>query len=187
MENKEKVSAGKMSQYLIGNWLLWVLLFGFVYSVVFALIINSMESIVFTAIIAVIAQGIITIIAWKLSTSLSFKKRTISYNDVSTIMKNLIIMTIVICVFNGIYNIASANSSMNETINADDKLEFRENMMSRVYSDEQMAEYNKEKEKAIAEAKSKVNMYLVILEVGLTTVYLAVLPLVKKEILKYVS
>lgn len=187
MENKEMVSARKMSQHLMGNWLLWGLLFGFIYSFVFALITNSMESLVLKAIIAVIAQGIIAIIVWKLSISSSFKKRTISYNDVPTVMKNLIIFTLVICILTGIYNIASVNSSMDEAINSDYKLKFSESMMSRIYSDEQMAEYNKEKEKTIAEAKNKANMYLIILEVGLTAVYLAVLPLEKKEILKYVS
>ena len=102
-------------------------------------------------------------------------------------MRNLIIFTIVICVLTGIYNITSVNSSMDKAINSDYKLKFSESMMSRIYSDEQMAEYNKEKEKAMAEAKSKANTYLIILEVGLTAVYLAVLPLEKKEILKYVS
>ena len=146
-----------------------------------------MESFVLKAIIAVVAQGIIAIIVWKLSTSSSFKKRTISYNDVPTVMKNLIVFTIVICILTGIYNIASANSSMDKAINSDYKLKFSESMMSRIYSDEQMTQYNKEKEKAIAEAKRKANTYLVILEIGLTAVYLAVLPLEKKEILKYVS
>ena len=187
MENKEIISARKMSQHLMGNWLLWGLLFGFIYSFVFTLITNSMESPVLKAIIAVIVQGIIAIIVWKLSTSSSFKKRTISYNDVQIVMKNLIIFTIVICILTGIYNIASVNYSIDEDINSDYKLKFTESMMSKIYSDEQMAEYNKEKEKAIADAKSKVNMYLVILEIGLTVVYLAVLPLEKKEILKYVS
>ena len=187
MENKEMVSAGKISQYLIGNWLLWGLLFGFIYSLVFTLTSNFIESLVLKAIIAVILQGIVAIIVWKLSTYSSFKKRTISNNDVPTVMKNLIIFTIVICVLNGIYNIASVNSSMDEAINSDYKLKFSESMMSSIYSDEQMAEYNKEKEKAITEAKNKANTYLIILELGLTAVYLAVLPFEKKEILKYVS
>ncbi len=187
MENKELVSAGKISQHLIGKWLLWGLLFGFIYTVAFVLITNSMESLVLKAIIAVIAQGIIVIIVWKLSTSSSFKKRTISYNDVPTVMRNLIIFTIVLCVLNGINNIASINSSMDKAIESDYSIKSYENMMSRMYSDEQMDEYNKEKEKAIAEVKSKANMYMVILEVGLTAVYLAVLPLEKKEILKYVK
>lgn len=147
MENKEMVSAGKMSQHLMGNWLLWGLLFGFIYSFVFSLITNSMESLILKAIIAVIAQGIIAIIVWKLSTSSSFKQRTISYNDVPTVMKNLIIFTLGICILTGIYNIASVNSSMDEAINSDYKLKFSESMMSRIYSDEQMAEYNKEKKK----------------------------------------
>ena len=187
MENKEMVSASKMSQHLMGNWCLWGLLYGYIYSFAFAVITRFMESIVLKAIIAVVAQGIIAIIVWKLSTSSSFKKRTISYNDVPEVMKKLIIFTIVICIITGISNISSVNSSIDEAVNSDFKLKYTESMMSYLYNDEQMAEYNKQKEKAIAEAKSKAYTYLVILEIGLTAVYLAVLPLEKKEILKYVS
>lgn len=187
MENKEMVSAGKMSQHLMGNWLLWGLLFGLIYSFVFPLLTYSMKSLVLKALIAIIAQGIIAFVLWKLSTSASFKKRTISYSDVPTVMRNLIIFTVVICVLTGIYNISTVNSSMDKALNSNYQLKFSESMMSRLYSDEQMAEYNKEKEKAISEAKSKAYTHLVILEIGLTAVYLAVLPLEKKEILKYVS
>lgn len=187
MENKELVSASKMSQQLMGNWLLWELIFGYIYSIVFTLITSSMESFILKAIIAVIVQGIIVVVVWKLSTSASFKKKTISYNDVPEVMKKLIIFTLVICVINSIYNISNINSSIDEAINSDYELKLTESMMSRIYSEEQMEEYNKEKEKAIAETKSKTYTYIVVLEIGLTAVYLAVLPLEKKEILKYVS
>lgn len=187
MENKKIVSAGEMSKYLIGYWLLWGLLFGFIYSIVFNLITSSIESLVLKAIIAVISQGVVAIIIWKFSTSSSFKKRTISNNDIPTVMKNLIIFTIIFCVITGIYNIARANSLLNKSINSNVQLNYIESKMSKIYSEEQIAKYKKEKEETISAAKSKVNKYLIILEVGLTVVYLAVLPLEKKEIIKYVS
>jgi len=187
VENKELISSGKMSQYLMGNWLLWGLLFGLIYSFVFSLLTNSMESLVLKAIIAIVFQGIIAFILWKLSTASAFKKRTITYNDVPTVMRNLIIFTIAICILTGLYNISTVNSSIDEAINSNFQLKYSESMMSRLYSDEQMAEYNKQKEQTISEAKNKAYTYLVILELGLTVVYLAVLPLEKKEILKFVS
>lgn len=187
MENKEIVSSGKMSQHLIGNWLLWGLVLGIIYSFIFPSIIYSIESIVLQAIIVVIAQGMIAVIAWKLSTSSSFEKKTIYFYEVQNVMKNLSIATILFCILTGIYNISSVNSSIDQIVNSNYQLQFTESMMSSIYSDEKMVQYNKEKEAAIADAKIKANTYLVILEVGLTVVYLAVLPLEKKEILKYLS
>ena len=59
-------------------------------------------------------------------------------------------------------------------------------MMSYLYEETQMEVYQAQKEKMIKETKNKIYTYLIILETGLTAVYLAVLPLEKKEILKYV-
>ena len=187
MENKEFATPKKITQELIGGWLLWGILFGIIYSFTYTLITHSMESLVLKALIAIVMQGITTFIIWKFSTKSTFKKRTISYNGVPTVMRNLIIFTIVICVINGIYNYSQVNSTIDEAVNSDFKLKYTESMMSYLYDDEQMAEYNKQKEDAIKEVKSQARTYLVILEIGLTAVYLAVLPLEKKEILKYVE
>ena len=187
MENKEIVSSGKISQQLMCYWLLWGLLVGLIYTFIFSLINVAIESIIIEAILAVILQGIIAIIVWKLSTSSSFKKKTISYNDVPIVMRNLIIFTIVICIITGIYHFLSVDSSMDEFINSNYELKYNERMMSYLYTDEEMDKYNKEKEKIIEETKSKVYTYLVIIEIGLTAVYLGVLPLEKREILKYVN
>ena len=53
------------------------------------------------------------------------------------------------------------------------------------YNDEQIAQYEAEKEKIINEAKTKLYTYLAVLEIGLIAVYLCVVPLQKKAILKY--
>lgn len=186
MEDKELVTSWKITQSLIGNWLSWGIVFGVLYSIIFSLITSKMESMVLVAIIAIIFQGIIAFIMWKLSTSSSFKKKTIVYDDVPKVMKNLIIFTIVICIFNGIYNISTVNSSIDEALQSDYKLKYTESMMSYLYNDAQMEEYQSQKEEMIKETKSKLYTYLIISEIGLTAVYLAVLPLEKKEILKYV-
>ena len=187
MENKEIVASGKMTQSLIGNWLLWGILFGIIYSFIYSLIASSIESMVAIALVAIVLQGITAILVWKCSTSSSFKKKTISYDDVPAVMKNLVIFTIVICVITAIYNISNVNATIDEAIESNYQLKFSESMMSYLYDDEEMAEYQEEKEKAIEELKSKFYTYLIVLEIGLTAVYLAVLPLEKKYILKYVS
>lgn len=187
MEDKELVTSGKITQALIGNWLLWGIVFGFLYSIIFGLITSKMESMVLVVIIAVIFQGVIAFIVWKFSTSSSFKKKTIDEEDVPKVMKNLIIFTIVICVLNGIYNFSTVNSSIDEALQSNYKLKYSESLMSSFYNDSQMKEYQAQKEEMLKEVKSQLYIYLIILEIGLTAVYLAVLPLEKKEILKYVK
>lgn len=187
MENKELATTKKITSELIGGWLLWGILFGIIYSFIFALITKSIESLVLRAIIAIVMQGIITFIIWKFSVKSTFKKRTMAYADVPTVMRNLIIFTIIICVINGIYNYSQINSRIDKAVNSDIELKYTESMMSYFYDDDEMAEYNKQKEATIEEAKNQARTYLVIIEIGLTVVYLAVLPLVKKEILKYVE
>lgn len=187
MEDKEIVTSGKMTQSLIGNWLLWGILFGIIYSFIYNSITSSMKSMVGIALVAIGLQGIIAILCWKYSTSSSFKKKTISYEDVPKVMKNLLIFTIVICAMTAIYHIANVNSTIDESVNSNYQLKFSESMLSYIYNDQQIAEYQAEKEKAIKEIKSKMYTYLIITEIGLTAVYLAVLPLEKKYILKYVD
>ena len=187
MENKKVITSGDMTKDLIGNWLLWGILYGFIYSVVFSSISTYIESIVLKAVVAVIIQGVIAIMLWKSSTSSAFKKRTISYNDVPKVMKNLVIFTIIICIINAAYNIVSTNSSIDKAIKSNSELKYTESIMSSIYTKEEIEEYKKEKEKIIEEEKRKSYMYVIIMQVGLTAVYLGVLPLEKKEILKYVS
>lgn len=185
-ENKELVTSNKITQLLIGNWLLWSIVFGFIYSFVFSLVTAKIESKILVAIIAIITHGVMIFVIWKLSTSTSFKKKTIYYDDVPKVMKNLIIFTIVICLFNSIYNISTVNNSIDKTLQSNYKLKYIESMMSYLYSDAQIEEYQAQKEKTIQKTKNELYTYLVILEIGLTAVYLAILPLEKKEILKYV-
>ena len=184
---KEIATTKKITQSLIGNWLMWGIVFGIIYSIIYNLITLFMESTIIKVIIAIVMQGIIAFLIWKVSTKSVFKNKTISYDDVSTVMKNLIIFTVVICVINGIYQFFQVNSTIDNTINSNFQLKYTESRMSHLYNDEQMAEYNKQKEDAIAKVKSQTYTYLAIIEIGLTAVYLAVLPLEKKEILKYVS
>ena len=187
MENKEFVSSAKMSGKLIGYWLAWGIPVGLLYTFIYNAITMSIDSLVHKVLISIVLQGFVAITLWKFSTSSSFRKSTISYNDIPSVMRTLIIFTIIICIFNGIYNIISFNRSIDDAINSNWQLRYNEQVISRLYGSEKLAEYNKEKEKTIAEVKSKYTTALIIIELGLTAVYLAVLPLEKKELIKYVG
>ena len=110
-----------------------------------------------------------------------------SYNDVPTVMRNLIIFTIVICIISGLYNYYNINNTIDKSIDSDYQLQYTEKSLSRILDSEQMDKYNKQKEEAIAKVKSQVYIYFAITEISLTAVYLLVLIIKKKEILKYVE
>ena len=187
MENKEVVDASKMSKSLIGNWLSWGIIFGLLYSFIFPFLTNSMDSLFLKALIAMVLQGFIAIILWKISTQSSFKKMTISSDDVPVVMKKLLVFTIIICLLSCVYEIYKGNSYIDEAVKSNYQIQLQETFMSKLYTNDQMSEYNKQKEEAISSVKHKLHVYIVLLEAGLAVVYLGVLPLEKKEILKYVS
>ncbi|MBR3152432.1 MAG: hypothetical protein IKF52_02325 [Clostridia bacterium] len=185
MDNSSMSSSSKITQSLIGYWLLWGLLFGLLYSFVYIILISPIESVVSQAILVIIMQGIMVLFIWKMSTKSALQKYTISYSDVPIVMRNLVIFTVVICVFNGMYNLSQVNSSIDKIVDSDYKLKYNEKRLSYIYDDDEMEEYNNQKEKAIKKAKSQATTYLLIVEIGLTAVYLGVLRFEKQELLKY--
>lgn len=186
MGDKEIIASKKMIQTLIGYWLLVGIVLGIIYKVLFYVIYNSVESYVILGICAIILNAIIVFLTWKLSTYCSFKKKTISSDDIPKLMKNVIIFTIIICLFNCIYDYVSISEDLNEV---NEKLETYDEYISEYgdyLTEEFLAIYESQRE----ETETMVNQlytYTVIVEIGYIIIYLGVLPLEKREILKYVS
>mgnify|MGYP004665444841 CR=1 FL=1 len=185
MVKKDLITSGRMTQLLIGNWLLWSIVFFSLYKIILNITEINVESIVLIIIMPIVVHGIIIFLAWKLSTTFSFKKKTIAYDDVTKVMKNLIIFSIVICILAGIYDISKVNSLIYKEFQSNYE-KYKEGIMSQLYSDAQMKEYEAKKEQKLKETKNKLYTYLIIYEIGITVVFMAELPLEKKEILKYV-
>ena len=185
MGEKELSTTRKITGELIGGFLLYGIPFGLLYSFIYSIIAGKSESLIFRAIVAIILQGIIAYNVWKCSTKSTFKKRTMYTYEVPTVMKNLTIFTIIICLITAIYNFGQVNSTFDKMVEYNSELRVSELYMSYLYDDDEMAEYKAQKEKIIAEAKSKLYGYLAVLEIGLLAVYLGILPLEKKNILEY--
>lgn len=186
--DKSVISVGKMTTRLIVDWLLWGLLLGIIYTFVFSLLTKAIHSLIIQAILAIILQGITSLIVWKLATSSAFgNNKTIRPSDISKVMKNLIIFTVIICVLNSVFNVLETDSKIDKEINSNIKLKFSESFINSLYNDEQKAEYNKQKEDAISKVKSQLYTYVIIVDIGLTIAYLAVLPFEKKAIEKSVQ
>ena len=137
MVKKDLITSGRMTQLLIGNWLLWSIVFFSLYKIILNITEINVESIVLIIIMPIVVHGIIIFLAWKLSTTFSFKKKTIAYDDVTKVMKNLIIFSIVICILAGIYDISKVNSLIYKEFQSNYE-KYKEGIMSQLYSDAQM-------------------------------------------------
>ena len=185
LENKQIATVRTITGELIGGFILYGIVFGILYSFIYSAITNrvSEDSLILTAIIAIILQGITVFCVWRCSIATTFRKRLIETDDVKTVMKNLMIFTVIICFLTALINFAQVNETVENEINS--SLMVSEMYMQYLYDDDEIAQYEAEKEKIISETKSKLYTYLAVLEIGLLAVYLGVVPLQKKAILKY--
>ena len=185
LENKQVATVRTITGELIGGFILYGIVFGILYSFIYSAITNriSEDSLILTAIIAIILQGITVFCVWRCSIATTFRKRLIETDDVKTVMKNLVIFTVIICFLTALINFAQVNETVENEINS--SLMVSEMYMQYFYDDDETAQYEAEKEKIISETKSKLYTYLAVLEIGLLAVYLGVVPLQKKAILKY--
>ena len=191
MENKQIATVRTITGELIGGFFLYgivfSILYGILYSILYPVISNSIPSdySIFKAILAIILQGITVFCVWRCSIATTFRKRLINTNDVQNVMKNLMIFTIIICLISAIMNFFEVNAEVEKNINSNANISIAESYMKYLYNDEQIAQYQAEKEKIINETKTKLYTYWTVLEFGLLAVYLGVVPLQKKAILKY--
>ena len=187
MENKQVATVRTITGELIGGFILYGIVFGILYNLIYSLITNriSEDSLILIAIIAIILQGITVFCVWRCSIATTFRKRLIETDDVKTVMKNLMIFTIIICFITAMMNFVQVNEAVEEAINSDSSLRISEAYMQYLYDDEEIAQYEAEKEKIINQTKIELYTYLAVLEIGLLVVYLGVVLLQKKAILKY--
>ena len=187
LENKQVATVRTITGELIGGFILYGIVFGILYNLIYSLITNrvSEDSLMLIAIIAIILQGITVFCVWRCSIATTFRKRLIETDDVKTVMKNLMIFTIIICFITAMMNFVQVNEAVEEAINSDSSLRISEAYMQYLYDDEEIAQYEAEKEKIINQTKIELYTYLAVLEIGLLVVYLGVVLLQKKAILKY--
>lgn len=187
MENKQVATVRTITGELIGGFILYGIAFSILYSVIYSVISNrvSSYSLILNAIIAIVLQGITVFCIWRCSIATTFRKRLIYTNDVPNVMRNLMIFTVILCLISAIMNFSEVNEKVEKTINSNASVILSESYMKYLYDDDKITQYRAEKEKIISETKTKLYTYLAVLEFGLLAVYLGVIPLQKKIILKY--
>lgn len=185
MENKEVASVGEITKHLILGYLIYGIVFGIGYSLVYSLIskILPQDASFFRVIVGIFLNGVVAFYLWRYTINKTFNYRKINYNDVESVMKNMRIFVIIICITSALMNFSNINETFESEINS--SLSLSETYINYIYNEEQKAQYQKQKEKAIKEAKAKAYRYAVISEVGVLAVNLWVVKKQEEEILQY--
>ncbi|MFR2534166.1 MAG: hypothetical protein ACLTEH_04770 [Clostridia bacterium] len=190
MEEKEVSSVRKITGELIGGFIL--------FSIVFGLINNFLQRIIATKIGSdnwvlqiivglIVAMGCI-FFTYKCSTIVTFKKRSILYTDVSAVVKNILIYTVVICslsIISTCMTTINRVENLEKEMNANSKVRLQEQWMQYVYSDSQIAQYRNEKQEIIEQTKTKYVVMCVVIEVAKVAIYFGMVPIEKKWIMKH--
>ena len=187
LENKQIATVRTITGELIGGFLLYGIVFSILYNFIYSAITNKIaeDALILIAVIAIILQGITVFCIWRCSIATTFRKRLIGRADVKKVMRNLMIFTVIVCIVSAIMNFVEVNKSVDEAIDSNANITMAESYMRYIYDDDEIAQYEAQKEQVINETKTKLYMYLAVLEIGLLVVYLGVIPLQKKAILKY--
>lgn len=176
---------------MTGELLLRIVLYGvisyIIYRIAYSLAVHFMEddeNFILLGLIVLALQSLMVFVTFKLANRQAFKKGTIYKNDVGNVIKNVSFVIIVILLIQVLGTFANVSSSVDEAVQDDFGLEYREHLMSIFYDDDDMAVYQVEKEKAIQEVKNKLYQYLTIVEVGIIAIYGTAIFLEKKSIYK---
>lgn len=131
-----------------------------------------------------ILQIIMVFVTFKLANIQAFKKGTIYKSDVGKVVKNISFVVIVLLLSQVLLTFTSVNSVVEETINDDLWLKYREKKMYAFYDDDEIEIYQTQKEKEIQELKNELYQYLAIVETGTIIIYVTAIILEKKSLYK---
>lgn len=185
MNEKEIISGNKMAWNIIGWAILYGFLFGIVYSFTFNLLTSNLDNEVLTGVIYIVLQSLVAYFTWKASISTAFRKKTINYSAVSSVIKGIIIYTIIILI---LYSISI-------TIESNSKLEEVSNSVFSIYDfyaeyyleDSDFIAYQQQKQDMIDEVQSQINSLIVTFIVANVIIYSIMIFASKKMVLKYVQ
>ena len=189
--NEEELNGKKIltANQMTGELLLGIVLYGVISYVIcriaYGLTVHFLEdnkNYILLGFIVLVIQALMVFVTFKLANKQAFKKGTIYKNDVGNVIKNVSFVVIIILLIQVLGTFANVSSTVDEAVQDDFGLKYREHLMSIIYDDDDMAVYQAEKEKAIQEVKNKLYQYLAVLEVGIIVIYGTAIFLEKKSI-----
>ena len=193
MKNKE-LNEKKIytANQMTGELLLGIVLYGVICYVIYRIIYklgayfieDNDNFLLISGAMVLILQIIMVFVTFKLANIQAFKKGTIYKSDVGKVVKNISFVVIVLLLSQVLLTFTSVNSVVEETINDNLWLKYREKTMSAFYDDDEIEIYQTQKEKEIQELKNELYQYLVIVETGTIIIYVTAFILAKKSLYK---
>lgn len=190
MEEKEVASVRKITGELIGGYILFSIVFGIVNRILINMIDNKIgnDMWILSLIITVIISGICIFLTYYTSTKVTFKKRSILYADVSAVIKNILIYTVVICTLSTISTCITAMDNIQEVeekVNSNVRVKMQESLMQYYSTDKEIADYQNQKKEIVEQVKTQITILYVTLGVIQLAIYFGMIPIQKKWIMKY--
>lgn len=187
LNGKKILTANQMTGELLLGIVLYGVIFYVIYRIAYGLSVHFLEddkNFILLGFIVLILQALMVFATFKLANRQAFKKGTIYKSDVGNVLKNVSFVIIVILLIQVLGTFANVSSTVDEAVQDDFGLKYREHLMSIIYDDDDddMAVYQAEKEKAIQEVKNKLYQYLAIVEVGIIVIYGSAIFLEKKSL-----
>ena len=193
MKNKE-LNEKKIytANQMTGELLLGIVLYGVICYVIYRIIYklgayfieDNDNFLLISGAMVLILQIIMVFLTFKLANIQAFKKGTIYKSDVGKVVKNISFVVIVLLLSQVLATFISVNSVVEETINDDLWLKYREKTMYAFYDDDEIEIYQTQKEKEIQELKNELYQYLAIVETGTIIIYVTAIILEKKSLYK---
>lgn len=193
MKNKE-LNEKKIytANQMTGELLLGIVLYGVICYVIYRIIYklgayfieDNDNFLLISGAMVLILQIIMVFVTFKLANIQAFKKGTIYKSDVGKVVKNISFVVIVLLLSQVLATFISVNSIVEETINDDLWLKYREKKMYAFYDDDEIEIYQTQKEKEIQELKNELYQYLAIVETGTIIIYVTAIILEKKSLYK---
>lgn len=193
MKNKE-LNEKKIytANQMTGELLLGIVLYGVICYVIYRIIYklgayfieDNDNFLLISGAMVLILQIIMVFVTFKLANIQAFKKGTIYKSDVGKVVKNISFVVIVLLLSQVLATFISGNSVVEETINDDLWLKYREKKMYAFYDDDEIEIYQTQKEKEIQELKNELYQYLAIVETGTIIIYVTAIILEKKSLYK---
>lgn len=193
MKNKE-LNEKKIytANQMTGELLLGIVLYGVICYVIYRIIYklgayfieDNDNFLLISGAMVLILQIIMVFVTFKLANIQAFKKGTIYKSDVGKVVKNISFVVMVLLLSQVLATFISVNSVVEETINDDLWLKYREKKMYAFYDDDEIEIYQTQKEKEIQELKNELYQYLAIVETGTIIIYVTAIILEKKSLYK---
>lgn len=174
---RQEVSTKSMTWKLIGWQLVWGILSTIILRALMGITNNIVGKNLFLyVVISLILSAVISYITWQAAISSAFKKSTISRMQADSVIRNLMIITVILSVLSCIINISNSKNFSKE-LEDSPKLKMA-NMMSKYLSEEEKLEYDETLEKA----QKQVSTYTVVIGICGIFINVGALALNKKNI-----